>query len=145
MDIYETLEVMGPRVVARPLSELDLSNSGLLVLPDTARMPQNRALVEKVGPGDPDSGPIPFAVGDVVFYQKFAGAWIYLAGRERLMLMAEEIQARIPAVMAQIVDHGDDGSKDHLTGEPCQICQGVENEAAKQRLVALREEMRADG
>jgi chaperonin GroES len=140
-DIYETLEVIGGRVVARPLRELDLDKSGLY-LPDTARMPQNRAIVEKVGPGARDDRgvvfPMPFSPGDVVFYQKFAGAWIYLAGVERLMLMEEEIQARIPGHMVRLVHHGED-KDDHLAGEPCGICIAAENARASKHLEQMRE------
>jgi chaperonin GroES len=139
---YEQLEILGPRVLARVLPVLDITEGGL-VRPDVTRVPQNRAVVEKIGPGTlTDAGqliPMPFAVGDVVFYQKFAGFWLELAGKERLMLMAEEIQARLPASVVTIVTHT--GENEHLEGEPCLICMKPEQDAARERLAQMRAEL----
>lgn len=141
--IYENLEVLGPRVLARPLSELDVTRGGI-VRPDSAKVPQNRAVVEKVGPGEQVDGQLralPFQPGDVVFYQKFAGAWIVLDERERLMLHADEIQARMPAERVKLLRHGDDERCEHLEGESCLICLELLNQQSKARLEAQRAEM----
>lgn len=153
-DIYAHLEVLGPRLVARPLRELDVTAGGIIRV-DTAKVPQNRAVVEKIGPGQQlddlllgSKGqpitylrPMTVEVGDVVFYQKFAGAWIVLDERERLMLVEDEIQARLPADKVRLVDHGDDGANDHLEGEPCLICMQPAEEEARASLAAMRAEL----
>jgi chaperonin GroES len=145
--IYDDLELLGPRVLARPLSDLDVTKGGI-VRPDSAKHQQNRALVEKVGPGDTkDDGrivPLPFAVGDVVFYQKYAGAWIVLDEQERLMLMGEEIQARLPVDRVRLVHHDNDATKDHLEGEACLICFQQADSEAKTNLATMREEFVRD-
>lgn len=164
--IYPHLEVLGPRIVARPLRELDVTAGGIIRV-DTAKVPQNRAVVEKVGPGelienriagylnvnepraDRPNVSVPIAthrpltvqVGDVVFYQKFAGAWIVLDERERLMLMEDEIQARLPAGKVPLVEHGEDGKNDHLEGEPCLLCMKPAEDEARASLAAMRAEL----
>jgi len=148
LPIYARLELLGPRVLVRPLTELDTTKGGL-VIPDNARLQQNRAIVEKVGPGrELETGaiqPLVFAVGDVVFYQKFAGAWVTLAQVDRLMLMDEEIQARIPADQVTLVHHDGDDTQDHLEGEPCLICLRTTDLVAKASLAQMREELLKDG
>src|SRR5262249_41271502 len=107
-------------------------------------------------------------VGDVVFYQKFAGTWVQLAGREVLMLLEDEVQARLPAGTVTVVSHTDEVAQDlerrlralepergislsafeHLEGEPCLICSTLatietreaEATSAKANLEAMRAE-----
>ena len=145
--IYSQLQLIGPRVLVRPLCELDVTDGGI-VIPDTAKIPQNRAVVEKVGPGlELENGslkPLVFAPGDVVFYQKFAGAWLMLAGKERLMLMSDEIQARLPADVVTLVTHPEGEQHEHLEGEACLICSKRRDSESKANLEAMREEMRSE-
>lgn len=140
--VYEHLELLGPRVLVRPLAELDVTKGGI-VRPESAKLQQNRAVVEKVGLGtEHDDGtmtPLPFRVGDVVFYQKFAGAYVELDERERLMLMADEIQARLPVDVVRLVRHTENDSE-HLEGESCLICLGPQESLAKANLASMREE-----
>jgi hypothetical protein len=79
-----------------------------------------------------------------VFFQKFAGAYIVLDERERLMLMEEEIQARIPAYRFTLVHHEEGDVHDHLEGEPCLICLQKADEGAKARLEQEREALRQE-
>lgn len=178
--IYDYIELLGPRVLVRPLPELEFMADGLLVRPDATRATQNRAVVEKVGPGELVEGDhsvsgtyraVPIHEGDLVFYQKFAGTFITLGERERLMLLEDEVQGRVPAAYVQLVAHTADQAADverrvralspegqgptlsateHLEGEPCLICRELETLAlreaqaanAKRNIEAIREELR---
>jgi chaperonin GroES len=153
--IYDHLELIGARLIVRPLPDLDLTQGGI-VLPDTGRHTQNRAIVEKVGPGELVDGPVPtregdriavarkpmtVAVGDLVLYQKYAGTWVILDELERLMLLEDEVQGRVPAAKFTLITHDD---SEHLEGEPCLICSAPKEQAAKANLAALRQELVAE-
>lgn len=158
--IYDELELIGPRVLVRPLPDLGVTQSGL-VLPDTGIHQQNRAIVEKVGPGElvdreiigrwRDQNPdtvetrrsMTLQVGDLVLYQKFAGTWVILDEHRRLMLLEDEVQGRVPAAKFTLVRHDDDN--EHLEGEPCLTClapiQEAKNAAAREDLDRQRAEL----
>lgn len=148
--IYDTLELLGPRLLVRPLPDVEFTMSGRLVKPDSARQVQNRGIVEKVGPGEfirqtdtiHEFKDMTVEVGDLVCYQKYAGTWVVLDELDRLMLMEDEVQARIKAADVGLVSHASEQADDlerriraiepernlsisateHLTGEPCLIC-----------------------
>lgn len=159
--IYEHLELLGPRVLVRPLPDLGVTQGGL-VLPDTGLHQQNRAIVEKVGPGDivegvkdrhpfdtlnknpivPARRAMSLSVGDLVLYQKFAGTWVVLDEQTRLMLLEDEVQGFVPAAKFTLVRHDD---SEHLEGEPCLIClapiQDAKNASARADLDRQRAEL----
>lgn len=151
--IYDHLELIGARLLVRPLPDLDVTQGGI-VLPDTGRHQQNRAVVEKIGPGElvddhghfdaetgfiPGRRPLTVAVGDLVLYQKFAGTWVILDERERLMLLEDEIQGRVPADKFTLITHDD--VNEHLEGEPCLICSAPKEQAARENLERMRESL----
>src|SRR5256885_7594908 len=108
--VYDHIELIGPRVLVRPLPDLEFTADGLLVNPDSARHTQNRAVVEKVGPGElltdgKARRGMPFSAGDLVFYQKFAGTYVVLDDVERLMLLEDEIQGRVPDTFVHLIAH----------------------------------------
>lgn len=144
--IYDHLELVGPRLLVRPLPDLGVTQSGL-VLPDSGIHQQNRAIVEKVGPGELLEGPIAdtrrpmtIAIGDLVLYQKFAGTWVILDEMKRLMLLEDEVQGRVPADTFTLVRHDDDN--EHLEGEPCLTCLAPIQEAKNAAARADLEEQR---
>lgn len=136
--IYDHLELIGARLLVRPLPDLDVTAGGI-VIPDQSRHQQNRAIVEKVGPGEliTDHGdldshgylfrPMGLAPGDMVLYQKFAGTWVTLDRVERLMLLQDEVQAFVHGENLTLVTHIE---SEHLEGEPCQICSAAANAVA---------------
>lgn len=170
MRLYDRLELLGPRVLVRPLPDLGFTPSGL-VKPDSARNEQNRGIVEKAGPGRLERDaviPIDLGVGDLVFYQRYAGTWVTLDDHERLMLMEDEVQARIVAAHVTPVVHTRDEAAalqarvraldptsqlsltetEHLEGEPCLICFELatiaeREQAAKAAWEALAQERAA--
>jgi len=174
--VYDHIELIGPRVLVRPLPDLEFMADGLLVKPDSARHTQNRAVVEKVGPGElltdgKARRGMPFGAGDLVFYQKFAGTYVTLDDVDRLMLLEDEIQGRVPATFVKLIAHTHADATDierrvraldadgtgptftateHLEGEPCLMCHEMatleerERRArdAKSNLETMREQLR---
>jgi co-chaperonin GroES (HSP10) len=134
--LYEALELRPRREEAteryliRPLEQVDMTASGL-VMP--GEQPQFRGVVEKVSPG----GDTELQPGDVVFFQKHAGALMAIGSVERVLFNDPELQARLPAGSFELVVH--ENGKEHLVGEVCSTCRRVTEGEAKKNIEAMRE------
>ena len=88
------------RIVVRPLDAEQMSASGRLVIPDTAKEKPQEGEVLAVGPGRFDDAgtkrvPIDVKVGDVVLYSKYGGTEVKYSGEEYLVLSARDVLAVI--------------------------------------------------
>lgn len=90
------LEPLDDRVVVSPLSAEETTSGGV-ILPDSAKEKPNKGKVVAVGPGKlrDDGERIPPAVkkGAVVFYGKYAGTEVKVAGDEFKILRESDILA----------------------------------------------------
>jgi chaperonin GroES len=149
--LYDSLELVGARLLVRPLPDLDTTAGGI-VIPEQSRHEQNRAIVEKIGPGElldtrlrefvdysqpfdvtplvSARRPVAVKAGDLVLYQKYAGTWVTLDGIQRLMLLEDEVQAFMRVGAFELVTHPDN-AREHLQGEPCSICSATSQAASK--------------
>jgi chaperonin GroES len=79
------------RVVVRPL-EAEVVSAGGIVLPDTAKEKPQKGEIIAVGPGrmldSGDRGGLSVKLGDKVFFGKYAGTEVKVAGEE-LKIMRE--------------------------------------------------------
>ena len=86
-----TIRPLDDRVVVRPLEAEEVSAGGI-VLPDTAKEKPQRGEIIATGPGrmldSGDRGGLSVKVGDQVFYGKYAGTDVKVAGDE-LKIMRE--------------------------------------------------------
>jgi chaperonin GroES len=71
------LRPLDNRVVLKPIEE-DNKSAGGIVIPDTAKKAPTRGTVEAVGPGrllkDGTRAPVQLKTGDIVWFEKYAGA-----------------------------------------------------------------------
>lgn len=79
------------RIIVRPLEEETVRPSGL-VIADTAKQKPTRGQVIAVGPGAFSERlgsriPLPFAVGDVVVYDRFSGLEWKRTGEDTLVVL----------------------------------------------------------
>ena len=90
------LKPLDDRVVVTPLSAEEKTSGGV-ILPDSAKERPNKGKVVAVGPGKlrDDGERIPPAVskGAVVFYGKYAGTEVKVAGDEFKILRESDILA----------------------------------------------------
>lgn len=92
------LKPLGDRVLVKREEEEDAVRGGI-ILPDTAKKKQDKAVVVALGTGKRnDNGEtIPFEVqvGDTVLMDKYAGQEVSVDGEEFVILQASEIMAVI--------------------------------------------------
>ena len=90
------LKPLDDRVVVSPLSAEETTSGGV-ILPDSAKEKPNKGKVVAVGPGRlrDDGERIPPAVkeGAVIFYGKYAGTEVKVAGDEFKILRESDILA----------------------------------------------------
>jgi chaperonin GroES len=90
------MQILGDRVLIRPLAEDDKTAGGI-VLPDSAKKKPLEGEVLAVGEGHRlESGvvvPIPVNVGDIVVYRDYSGTEIRVDEEELLIVDADSILA----------------------------------------------------
>jgi len=90
---------LGERVVLKPMELEEVTTSGGLILPDTAREKPQEGEVVAVGPGRfNDEGnriPMEIKAGDRVIYSKFAGTEYKEGDNEYLIVRESDILAKI--------------------------------------------------
>jgi len=90
------LKPLDDRVVVSPLSA-DETTSGGVILPDSAKEKPNKGKVVAVGPGkmrdDGERMSPAISVGDIVFYGKYSGTEVKVAGTEFKILRESDILA----------------------------------------------------
>ena len=88
------LKPLNDRIIVEP-SEAETRTASGLVLPDSAQEKPQRGRVLAVGPGKRlDNGTLAVpdvSVGDTVLYGKYAGTEVKLAGKEYVILRAEDV------------------------------------------------------
>ena len=90
------LKPLDDRIVVSPLSA-DEKTAGGVILPDSAKEKPNKGKVEAVGPGkmrdDGERMPPAVGIGAVVYYGKYAGTEVKVAGNEFKILRESDILA----------------------------------------------------
>jgi chaperonin GroES len=90
------LRPLDDRIVVSPLSA-DEKTTGGIILPDSAKEKPNKGKVEAVGPGkmrdDGERMSPAVSIGAVVYYGKYAGTEIKVAGNEFKILRESDILA----------------------------------------------------
>ena len=90
------LKPLDDRVVVSPLSADEMTTGGV-ILPDSAKEKPNKGKVVAVGPGkmrdDGERMPPAVSVGAIVFYGKYAGTEVKVAGTELKILRESDILA----------------------------------------------------
>ena len=87
------------RIVVKAV-ESEEQTAGGIYLPDTAKEKPQQAEVVAVGPGEyvestGETVAPPLSVGDLVFYGKYAGTEIKVAGEEYKILEVKDVLAKI--------------------------------------------------
>src|SRR5579872_559883 len=95
------LQPLEDRIVVRPGESEETTASGL-VIPDTAKEKPQQGEVLAVGPGRraENTGELialDVAVGDTVFYKKYAGTEITVDGEDLLILSGRDVLAKVAA------------------------------------------------
>ena len=92
------LKPLGDRVLVKPLSEEEVTKSGI-ILPDTAKEKPQRGEIIAVGPGrlDEEGKRVAMEVkkGDKVLYAKYAGTEVKFDDDEYLILRESDILAKL--------------------------------------------------
>jgi chaperonin GroES len=90
------LKPLGDRMVVEPVEQEEMTASGL-VLPETAKEKPQQGTVLATGPGrrddDGDRIELDVAVGDIVFYAKYAGTEVKIDGKKLLILKESDVLA----------------------------------------------------
>lgn len=90
------LKPLGDRVLVKRLEQESVIKGGI-ILPDTAKKKQEKAVVIALGTGKQtkEGAAIPFEVrdGDIVLMDKYSGQEISIDGEEYVILRADEIMA----------------------------------------------------
>ncbi len=88
------LKPLNDRVIVTPLSPEEKTAGGV-ILPDTAKEKPNKGKVVAVGPGrqldDGKRVATAVKVGDVVYYGKYSGTEVKVAGDEFKILREEDV------------------------------------------------------
>ena len=96
-DVKVNFRPMGDRVLARRLEEEAVQ--GGIILPDSAKKKQEKAVVVAVGSGKIDKNgnvvPSPVNVGEVVIMDKYAGQEVTVEGEEFIVVRFDDIVAVI--------------------------------------------------
>jgi chaperonin GroES len=94
--VVEMLKPIGDRVVVRPKSAEETTQSGI-ILPDTAKERPQEGEVMAVGTGrimdDGKVVPLAVKVGDKVLFSKYGGTEIKIGGEEYIILREDDILA----------------------------------------------------
>jgi chaperonin GroES len=89
-----SLKPLNDRIIVEP-SEAETRTASGLVLPDSAQEKPQKGKVLAVGPGKRlDNGSLAkpdVSVGDVILYGKYSGTEVKLAGKEYVILRAEDV------------------------------------------------------
>jgi chaperonin GroES len=92
------LKPLGDRIVVQTV-EAEQKTAGGILLPDTAQEKPQQAKVIAVGPGKlQDNGkitPMDVQVGDVVYYSRYGGTEVKVAGEEYVILRQDDVLAVI--------------------------------------------------
>jgi chaperonin GroES len=92
-----SVKPLGNRVILKRLAEEKLK--GGLVLPDSAKKPQEKAEVMATGPGlfneKGEMIPMPVKVGDIVLIEKYMGQEVVIDEQDLLIVRANEIIATV--------------------------------------------------
>ncbi len=87
-----TLKPLGDRVVVEPLSQEDVTASGIF-LPETAKEKPQKGVVISVGPGARDDKgkvtPLDVQPGDKVIFARYAGSEIKLGSGSTVLILRE--------------------------------------------------------
>ncbi len=90
----QTLTPLGNRVVAKRLQAEETTKGGIII-PDSAKKKQERAIVVAVGPGaaqkDGSFRQIPVKIGDQILFESYAGHEMKLNDEDLLIINADEI------------------------------------------------------
>lgn len=132
LNLLTSLKLRGPRLLVRPVAGVSMNASGTIILASTqTEEVHSRGVVERVGPGELNlatghARPLEFALGDLVYYAKFAGTTMKFGDEMRLVLMEDEIQATVSVDdLPALISHREEepsGTADHFEGEPCAYC-----------------------
>lgn len=90
------LTPLGDRIVVKPQDDQEVTTSGGLVIPDTAKEKPQLGEVLAVGPGEYKDGervPVDVKVGDTVFYSKYGGTEVKHDGQDLLILSSRDVLA----------------------------------------------------
>ncbi len=88
------------RVLVRRLEEKDTAKGGIII-PDTAKEKPQEGEVMAVGAGKMEKGkriPLGVKVGDRILFGKFTGSDIKIDDQEYLILLEEEILAKVSGI-----------------------------------------------
>lgn len=86
MRIEPTLD----RVVVKPASMKEMSDGGIYI-PDAAQERPNSGRVVAIGPGRPETGPLPIEVGQLVLYSQWNGVKVEIDRTEYVILRYEDV------------------------------------------------------
>jgi chaperonin GroES len=96
-DVKVNFRPMGDRILAKRLEEEAIQ--GGIILPDSAKKKQEKAVVVAVGSGKLDKNanpmPSPVMVGEVVIMDKYAGQEVTVEGEEFVVVRFDDIVAVI--------------------------------------------------
>ena len=91
-----SLKPLGDRLIVKGL-EAEETTSGGIVLPDSAKEKPQQGKVLAIGPGKLlDSGktvPMEVKVGDVIYYARYGGTEVKVAGEEYVILRQDDVLA----------------------------------------------------
>lgn len=123
------LKILHDYLVVRPLAPPSKKQGSLMHMPGTAaeRERSSRGIVLVVGPGDwnePGTArmPMSIAVGDLVFFGKYAGTEEEIGGAKVLVMREPECRMSVPAGAFQVVTH-ESAALDHLVEDYCDVCE----------------------
>ena len=90
------LKPLGNRVLAQRLEEQQTVKGGIII-PETAKKKQEKALIIAIGTGKKDSKgtliPCPVKVGDTILMDKYSAQEVTIEGEEYVILRSEDIIA----------------------------------------------------
>lgn len=92
------LQPLGDRVIIERIEEAEQKSAGGIIIPDTAKEKPQMGKVIAVGEGRKDDDgkriPVDVAVGDTVFFGKYAGTELKIDGKEYLIMHESDIIAK---------------------------------------------------
>lgn len=147
------IEPLDNRLLVAPLAVPEKEIGRLLLTPGVARDRPQTGIVLKVGPGnwaphleEFDTGdhrpvmrqPLLVNPGDCVFYGKYSGQELSLAGRRVLLMKELEVFGLLREGTFTLVEH-EDPALNHLAGEYCAVCTPASSADAEAALLSERE------
>jgi chaperonin GroES len=89
------IEPVGRRILVERLKEKEGTKKSNIVIPEIAKEKPHQGIVKNIAKVGKNDGPFPVKKGDKILFGKYSGTEIEFKGKEYLILIEDDILAKI--------------------------------------------------